>query len=101
MLQKTEVAPLGCLGTPREQSRSTEWGHLVQTIARCSTHPPATKKVERHMAHGIEDYRAAAKTLPKDRTSAQQALVEDAKRNGMTEVNNLAHAAAETQRWGG
>ncbi len=100
MLQKTEVAPLGCLGTPREQSRSTEWGHLAQTIARCSTHPPATKKVERHMANGIEDYKAAAKTLPKDRTSAQQALVDDAKRNGMTEVNNLAHAAAETQRWG-
>jgi len=48
MLQKTGVAPLGCLGTPREQSRSTEWGHLAQTIARRSTHPPIHDRKRDH-----------------------------------------------------
>ncbi len=49
---------------------------------------------------GTEDYKQAARTLPKDRSSAQQALVDDAKRNGMTDIKNLDHEAQQTQRFG-
>lgn len=49
---------------------------------------------------GTEEYRQAARTLPKHRTSAQQALVSDAQRNGMTEIKNLDHEAQQTQRFG-
>ena len=49
---------------------------------------------------GTEEYRQAAKTLPKDRTSAQQALVSDAHSSGMTDIKNLDHEAQQTQRFG-
>lgn len=47
---------------------------------------------------GTEEYRAAANKLPKNRTSEEQALVDNAYSNGMTEIKNLDHAAKETQR---
>jgi len=46
-----------------------------------------------------EEYLQAAKTQPKDRTTAQQALVDDAKRSGMTDVNNAAVQAENNQRY--
>lgn len=49
---------------------------------------------------GTEEYKQAARTLPKDRTSAQQRLVDDAKKNGMTVINNIAHDAEKEQRFG-
>ena len=52
------------------------------------------------MASGTEDYKQAARTLPKDRTPAQQALVSDAHSKGMTDIKNLDHEAQQTQRFG-
>lgn len=50
---------------------------------------------------GTADYERAANTLPKDRTAAQQALVNDAHAKNMVTIKNLDHAAGNKQRFGG
>jgi hypothetical protein len=49
----------------------------------------------------MEDFRSAAKKLPVNRNSDEQALVDFAQANGMTEIKNLDHAAGISQRVNG
>lgn len=44
---------------------------------------------------GIEEYRNAANTAPSQRSSTQQALVNEAYKNGMTEIKNIDHATQQ------
>lgn len=45
-----------------------------------------------------QQYRDAAKKLPKNRTTAEQALVDKGIRAGMQSVKNADHAARQQQR---
>lgn len=47
---------------------------------------------------GTQEYRDAANKKPKDRSSYEQGLVDDAHANGMTEIKNLDYAAKQTQK---
>ena len=52
------------------------------------------------MAYSKQQAHDAAKKLPKNRTSKEQAIVDEAKKNDKT-VRNLDYEAARTQRYGG
>ena len=47
-----------------------------------------------------EEYKEAARTLPKDRTPAEKALVSSAYANNMVDIKNLDYAAKQEQKYG-
>lgn len=45
-----------------------------------------------------KEFEDAARRLPSNRSPREQALVDEAHRNGMTDIKNLDHEARKTER---
>jgi hypothetical protein len=53
------------------------------------------------LSRNTEDFEAAAKKLPKNRSVEEQALVDDGKANNVGNVRNLDYAATQAQKYPG